>query len=83
MLQSWMGGLSDFRATIPFAFADRGNAWDGTFDAASDAGMGRNDSGSVAEGLIAGSLVATDLGWLPVEDLIPVPVDPNWTGQIG
>ncbi|MCB1359613.1 MAG: Hint domain-containing protein [Rhodobacter sp.] len=71
MLQSWMGGLSDFRATIPFAFADRGNAWDGTFSAAKDASMGRNEPGSVAEGLIAGSLVATDLGWLPVEDLRP------------
>ncbi len=23
------------------------------------------------------------MDWLPVEDLIPVPVDPNWTGQVG
>jgi hypothetical protein len=23
------------------------------------------------------------MDWLPVEDLIPIPVDPNWTGQVG
>lgn len=23
------------------------------------------------------------MDWLPVEDLIPVPVDPHWTGQVG
>lgn len=54
---------------VPFSFADRSDLW-----AASSAGAAAPDAMmpdriTIAQGLIAGTLVATELGWQPVEDL--------------
>jgi len=69
MLQSWVGGSFNRRPGFPFSYSERGDVWPHRPDARSTPALGRNDFGTIAEGLIAGTLVATDLGWQPVEDL--------------
>ncbi|MCB1388468.1 MAG: Hint domain-containing protein [Rhodobacteraceae bacterium] len=54
---------------VPFSFADRSDLWPADLVDATDAGLQCPDVASLAQGLIAGTLVATDLGWQPVEDL--------------
>jgi hypothetical protein len=51
---------------LPYSFADRGDLWPSEQTVST---AGRGDFGALAEGLIAGTTVATDLGWLPVETL--------------
>ncbi len=69
MLMNWVGGISGRRQILPFSFADRGNLWPDEMIEASVTTMGRHEQGGIAQGLIGGTLVATELGWQPVEDL--------------
>ena len=69
MLHNWVNGIVSRGQYIPFSFADRSNLWPDEVDLAPSAKLGQRDFGSIADGLIAGTLVATELGWQPVEDL--------------
>ncbi len=69
MLHSWTSGTSNRSKYIPFSFSDRGNMWAAERVDTGATGLGRNDFGGVAAGLMAGTLVATELGWQPVDDL--------------
>lgn len=69
MLNGLMGSMGNRRQYLPFSFADRSNLFAGEAIEVTSSAVGQNDFGSVAGGLIAGTLVATDLGWQPVQDL--------------
>lgn len=69
MLHSWVGSTNNRSRCLPYSFSERSDLWPGSVSDANAATMSRNDFGSIAEGLIAGTLVATELGWQPVEDL--------------
>ena len=69
MLHSWVGSTNNRRDNLPYSFSDRSDLWPTHFADTAESMVGRNDYGSLAEGLIAGTLVATEMGWQPVEDL--------------
>lgn len=53
----------------PMTFSDRGDPWSGAVQAEARAGLGPVDVMSIAKGLIADTLVATEFGWTKVCDL--------------
>ena len=69
MLNSWVGGTINSKPFLAFSFADRSNVWgdDQAIPAVSATSL--QEFGAIADGLIAGTLVATELGWQRVEDL--------------
>jgi len=69
MLHSWVGTTNNRNANLPFSFSDRGNMWSADSTASSASMMEPHQGGGIAHGLIAGTLVATEMGWQPVEDL--------------
>lgn len=69
MLQSWVGSSFNRRHAFALSASGRSDVWPNRLDEQTMPGLGRNDFGVIAEGLVAGTLVATDLGWQPVEDL--------------
>lgn len=69
MLTTLVGGTISKGQYFPFSFAERSNLWPGPIAHATGAGAAPHDLSGVAQGLIAGTLVATELGWQPVEDL--------------
>lgn len=69
MLHGLMGGVGNRGQYLPFSFSDRSNLFAGERVDATTSALGQHDFGQVAGGLVAGTLVATDLGWQPVEDL--------------
>lgn len=71
MLINLLGGVCGRGAFVPFSFADRGNPWPYAVAEKPAPAMMLPDTGGIAAGLVAGTLVATDLGWQPVEDLVP------------
>ncbi|MCL4676753.1 MAG: Hint domain-containing protein [Pararhodobacter sp.] len=71
MLHSWVGVTNNRRQSVPFSFSDRSDLWPGHAADTTAGTLDRNDFGSIARGLIAGTLVATEMGWQPVEDLRP------------
>lgn len=69
MLQNWIGGSASIRGRFtPFSYSDRGNVWAAGAAVSSEA-HGRNDYGAIAEGIVAGTLVASEIGWVPAEVL--------------
>lgn len=69
MLQSWIGSTINQRQGLMHSFSGRGDPWPAFKTGSTDNGMGSNEFGSIAEGLLAGTMVATEFGWQPVEDL--------------
>lgn len=69
MLQSWVGSTNNRSRSLPYSFSERSDLWSGSVSDSNEATLSRSDFGGVAEGLIAGTLVATELGWQPVQDL--------------
>lgn len=68
MLQGWMSGTSDLGAHARFSYADRGDVWASHSVPAGQA-HGRNDFGAIAEGIVAQTLVASELGWVRADRL--------------
>lgn len=69
MLHTWVGSKHGSSVGFPFSFADRSAVWPDRVGASAFEAMTRGDHGAIAEGLIAGTRVATELGWQSVEDL--------------
>ncbi len=69
MLHSWVGMTNNRKANLPFSFSDRGDLWAAGSTATPAAMTEPHHGGGIAQGLIAGTLVATEMGWQPVEDL--------------
>lgn len=69
MLNGLTGTIGNRGAYFPFSFADRSNLFSGEAIDTSAQAVGQNDFGTLGTGLIGGTLVATDLGWQPVQDL--------------
>ena len=69
MLHNWVGGMLGRGSFAPYSFADRSDLWAEQHLAASVPAQGWHETGALAEGLIAGTLVATEMGWQPVQDL--------------
>lgn len=67
MLQNWVFESGRRKPFSAFSYADRGDVW----PVEDITGHGGWDSPMMAEGMVAGTLVATEMGWLPVEDLRP------------
>ena len=70
MLGDLNGSFAGKGRRIAHSFADRGDSWPAAFAAAAT-NSGHLPGQTIGEGLIAGTLVATELGWQPVEDLQP------------
>jgi len=70
MLHSWVGSTNNRGQNLPYSFSERSDLWPSQAKS-SAMNMSHSDFGSIAEGLIAGTLVATEMGWQPVEDLAP------------
>ncbi|PVH29059.1 Hint domain-containing protein [Pararhodobacter oceanensis] len=69
MLHSWVSTSNNRKDTLPYSFSGRGDLW--SVQTVGDSGpmaAGR-EIASIASGLIAGTMVATELGWQRVEDL--------------
>lgn len=68
MLHGWVGTADNRKPFASFSISDRSDVWpsEGT-DTPTVPGMSNFDA--IAEGMIAGTLVATDMGWQSVEDL--------------
>lgn len=64
-----VGGSTGKRVRITHSFADRGDAWPSAMVAG--ASRQRNGADALCEGLIADTLVATETGWRPVQELQP------------
>jgi len=71
MLTVFPGGMIGRTPRVSFSFSDRSNLWPDALAEAAPLSHARQAPPALAEGLIAGTLVATDLGWQPVEDLHP------------
>lgn len=69
MLHGLMGIIGNRRAYLPYSFADRSDLFAGEAIGVASQTSGQSDFGLLADGLMAGTLVATDLGWQPVQDL--------------
>lgn len=69
MLQSWVSSSINRGHNLPYSFSDRADLWPSHARNAPEKTLDRDDFGSIAVGLIAGTLVATEMGWQPVEDL--------------
>lgn len=67
MLQNWVHESGKQKRFAAFSYAERGDVW----PVEDITGHGGWDSPMIAEGMVAGTLVATEMGWLPVEDLRP------------
>ncbi|MFN4100761.1 MAG: Hint domain-containing protein [Pararhodobacter sp.] len=70
MLNTFPAGMMGRTPRVLFSFSDRSNTWPDLAEVVAPS-FTRHDHSGLAEGLIAGTLVATDLGWQPVEDLQP------------
>ncbi|KPQ07694.1 MAG: Hint domain [Rhodobacteraceae bacterium HLUCCA12] len=68
MLHSWVSTANNRKPFASFSMSDRSDVWPNDLSS-SPAVPGMSDFDSIAEGIIAGTLVATDMGWQPVEDL--------------
>jgi len=68
MLQNWISGASDRGPKAQFSYADRGDVWASHAVPAAQA-HGRNDFGTIAEGIVAQTLVASELGWVRADRL--------------
>ena len=69
MLHGLMGGVGNRGQYLPYSFSDRSNLFAGERIDVIGSALGQHDFGQMAGGLIAGTLVATELGWQPIEDL--------------
>lgn len=69
MLQSWVGSSLNRKGVLAYSFSDRGDLWPAELDENPLPTLEGKDAGGLAQGLIAGTRVATELGWTPVEDL--------------
>lgn len=67
MLQNWVFESGRRKQFPAFSFADRGDVW----PAEAVTGHGGHDNPMLAEGMLASTLVATEMGWLPASDLRP------------
>lgn len=67
MLQNWVFESGKRKPFGSFSYADRGDVW----PVEDITGHGGWDSPMLAEGVVSGTLIATELGWLPAEDLRP------------
>lgn len=68
MLQNWVGVTRGNKSFV--ASAERGDVWPVEGENLRLA-RGRNSFGMIAEGLLAGTLIATEMGWQDVRDLQP------------
>jgi hypothetical protein len=68
MLQNWVGVTLGNKSFV--ASAERGDVWPVEAETLRLA-RGRNSFGMIAEGLLAGTLIATEMGWQDVRDLQP------------
>lgn len=68
MLNTWVGDTSNRKPFASFSMSDRSDVWPNEGEV-TPAVTGMNDFDMVGEGMVAGTLVATDIGWQPVEDL--------------
>ncbi len=68
MLHSWVGSTNNRGNNLPYSFSERSDLWP-SHSNKKMTNLSHSDFGSIAEGLIAGTLVATEMGWQPVEDL--------------
>lgn len=68
MLHSWVGNADNRKPFASFSMSDRSDVWPNDLSTTPTV-PGMNDFDAIAEGIIAGTLVATDMGWQPVEDL--------------
>ena len=71
MLQNWVTNSIGRPRGPAFSFADRGDIWAQFVGLTEEPRLDHTDHATVAEGLIAGTLVATEQGWQPVQDLQP------------
>ena len=69
MLTTLVGSTIGKGQYVPFSFADRSDLWPAYRADAAVPGAAPPDPTCIAQGLIAGTQVATELGWQPVEDL--------------
>lgn len=69
MLNSWASGTISNKPFLAYSFADRSNISGGEAVVPAVSSTALHELGSIAEGLLAGTLVATELGWQRVEDL--------------
>lgn len=69
MLHSVVGSTIGRGKYVPFSMVERSDLWPAARNDSAGAGAAPHDLAGVAQGLIAGTLVATELGWQPVEDL--------------
>lgn len=69
MLHTLVGSKQGSGVGFPFSFSDRSAVWPDRAEANSFELMDRGDFGAIADGLIAGTQIATELGWQSVEDL--------------
>lgn len=68
MLHDWVGSAKVGKPFASFSISGRGDVWPNE-DLDTPTVPGMSDFDAIAEGMIAGTLVATDMGWQPVEDL--------------
>lgn len=68
MLNSWVGEASNRKPFASFSMSDRSDVWPNEMGVTPTV-PGMNDFDMIGEGMLAGTLVATDIGWQPVEDL--------------
>jgi hypothetical protein len=71
MLNAATYGMKVPGAILSRSFSDRGDVWPTAMPALGSGAQGKGDFGAISEGLLAGTLVATELGWHPAEDLQP------------
>lgn len=72
MLSNATVGNGISSAKLPAMMAsDRGDPWAGTRETTTLAGLGRIDLASMADGLVADTLIATEHGWTQARDLRP------------
>lgn len=69
MLHSWMSGQHGRNFDLPYTFSDRSDLWPSAAAVSGSEMTDRSDYSSIADGLLAGTTVATELGWQAVEDL--------------
>lgn len=69
MLQSWVGSSLNRKPVLAYSFSERGDSWPPEFVGAPMSILDAKDGSGLDNGLIAGTVVATEMGWTPVEEL--------------
>jgi hypothetical protein len=69
MLQSWVGSSLNRKGALAYSFSDRADSWPVDLVEAPAPALDGKDGTGLAKGLIAGTLVATEMGWMPAEEL--------------